>query len=78
MKLKAVHKVLKFKQGTCLKKYIEFNTEVRKTIPSSDESARDIPKLKNNAIYGKTVENIRKRKKLVFATSEDKCQKMIK
>ena len=46
MKLTKVYRILKFKQSNWLKKYIKFNTDKRKY-------ATDI--------YGKTMENIRKR-----------------
>ena len=77
MKLLVVHKVLKFKQATSLKPYIEFNTEQRNLIDKEDKAKRDIPKLKNNAVFGKCIENVRKRRNLKFETTEKRCQKMV-
>ena len=48
LKLKRVHRVLQFDEKPWLKEYIDFNTEKRK-------------EAKNNSVFGKTMENIRKR-----------------
>ena len=54
-----VHRILKFKKSNRLKEYIEFNTEKRKQ--STDEFSKNFFKLLINCIYGKSMENIRKR-----------------
>ena len=56
MKLTKVHRVLKFKRSDLLKKYIKGK---RKNAAKSFE--KDFFKLMINDVYGKTIENLRKR-----------------
>ena len=67
LKLKKIHRAKKFEQEEILKPYIEFNTEKRKNARNDFE--KDIFKLLNNAVFGKTMED--KRKHLDFEIVSD-------
>ena len=60
--LKKVHRILEFKQSAWMKPYIDFNTQKRKE--ATNKADKNQLKLLDNAVYGKTMENMRKRIKI--------------
>ena len=66
--LKKVHRILEFKQSDWMKPYINFNTQKRKE--ATNEADKTLFKLLNNAVYGKTMENMRKRIKIRIIKNE--------
>ena len=59
IKLVKIHRISSLKQSDWLRKYVDFNTKKRQE--STDEFNKSLYKLLNNYVYGKNIENIRKR-----------------
>ena len=75
MKLKKIHRISKFKQKDWMKPYIDFNNQKRKE--ATNDADKNLCRLLNNAVYGKTMENLRKRLKIRIVKNEKEIVKHI-
>ena len=75
LKLKKVHRVISFNQADFLKPYIDFNTEKRKN--AKTEFEKDLFKLLNIAVYGKTLENVRNHNDFRLINTPERFQKLV-
>ena len=74
LRVTAVHRGLIFNQSPWMEPYIRKNTELRKTAANSFE--KDFFKLMNNSVFGKTIENIRKRQNVLLVDDREKAAKL--
>ena len=74
MKITAVHRGISFYQSPWMEPYIRKNTELRKTAANSFE--KDFFKLMNNSVFGKTIENKRKRQNIHLIDNRKKALKL--
>ena len=68
MKLTKIHRVLQFKQSNWMKKDIDFNT--KKRMGATNDFEKDFFKLMISSVYGKTMENLRKRINVRFVNNK--------
>ena len=68
--LKKVHRVIQFDQEAWLKPYININSELRKE--AKNDLQKELFKLMNSSVLGKTMENVRNHREYQNSTTNNK------
>ena len=75
MKLKTIRRGISFKERPFMKCYIDKNTELRAKGKTKFE--KEFFKLMNNSVFGKTMENLRKRVSIELVKDAERAEKLV-
>ena len=75
MKLKLIRRGLKFQEKNFMKNYIDKNTSLRSQAKNAFE--KDLFKLMNNSVFGKTMENVRNRVTIELVKDAERAAKLV-
>ena len=75
LKVRKVHHVIQFRQSNWLGDYISENTIMRRQ--ATNDFEKNFYKLISNACFGKTMENMRNRRELLFVNNEKQPEKSL-
>ena len=76
LELIKIHRVIKFKQSRFLSKYIRKNTKLRQN--ASNDFEKDLFKLMNNSVFGKSIQDQRKHLNIKLALNDKQASRYLK